>query len=127
MRQRWKEPSFTPGLIPINSPETRSHPRSVVVAPVATNSGPTAGLAPGFGDSYWRRASTEAPFEGEILKKITMFAAALVVIAAAAPASAQVVLEANGAHADDPWGGEVGIGYAVTVVPGLKVSPPSAR
>lgn len=40
-----------------------------------------------------------------------------------APAGAQIVLEANGARADDRWGGELGVGYDFSLLPGLKVTP----
>lgn len=41
----------------------------------------------------------------------------------AAPASAQVVLEANGARADGRWGAELGLGYAIPIAAGFKITP----
>ncbi|WP_235506430.1 hypothetical protein [Altererythrobacter sp. Root672] len=41
----------------------------------------------------------------------------------AAPASAQVVLEANGANSEDLWGGELGVGYSIVSAGGFRVTP----
>jgi opacity protein-like surface antigen len=49
--------------------------------------------------------------------------AASMALACTAPASAQVVLEANGARAEGEWGGEVGIGYSIALLPGLAITP----
>ena len=47
------------------------------------------------------------------MKTITIaIIGALAACAAATPASAQLVLEANGARADGEWGGELGAGYS---------------
>jgi hypothetical protein len=43
-------------------------------------------------------------------------------LAAAAPASAQIVLEANGARADSHWGGELGVGYGFGAA-GFRLTP----
>ncbi|WP_380787140.1 hypothetical protein [Sphingomonas sp. R86521] len=43
-------------------------------------------------------------------------------IACAAPAAAQIGVEANGARADGHWGGEIGVGYSVGLA-GFKITP----
>jgi opacity protein-like surface antigen len=48
---------------------------------------------------------------------------AIIALAASGPASAQVVIEANGARADSRWGGELGIGYSLPVLPRFKITP----
>lgn len=56
--------------------------------------------------------------------KTSIGTAALALAAACAtPAAAQIGVEANGARADGRWGGELGVGYAITLLPGLKVTP----
>ena len=52
---------------------------------------------------------------------IAMFAA--VAIAGAAPASAQIGAELNGARADDRWGAELGLGYSIRLAPGFRITP----
>lgn len=44
-------------------------------------------------------------------------------IACATPAAAQIGLEANGARADGRWGGELGAGYSLPILPGLRLTP----
>lgn len=57
------------------------------------------------------------------MKTVTMAAiAAAMGIACAAPASAQIGVEANGARADGRWGGELGIGYSIGLA-GFKLTP----
>lgn len=53
-------------------------------------------------------------------KLLTNFVAATLVCAA--PASAQIVLEANGARADARWGGELGVGYGFGAA-GFRLTP----
>ncbi len=57
------------------------------------------------------------------MKKLAMAAiAAAMGVACAAPAAAQVGVEANGARADGRWGGELGIGYSIGTA-GFKLTP----
>lgn len=53
---------------------------------------------------------------------ITSALAATLALVLAAPASAQVVVEANGARADGQWGGELGVGYSIGSG-GFKLTP----
>lgn len=57
------------------------------------------------------------------MKKLTIAViGALTACTAAMPASAQLVLEANGARADGEWGGELGAGYSFGAA-GFKLTP----
>lgn len=44
-------------------------------------------------------------------------------LACATPAAAQIGVEANGARADHRWGGELGVGYAIPILPGFRITP----
>lgn len=55
--------------------------------------------------------------------KLLVGAMTAAMMTVSAPASAQIGLEANGARADGRWGGEIGIGYSIPIVAGLKVVP----
>ncbi|WP_230770211.1 hypothetical protein [Sphingomonas sp. Leaf4] len=57
------------------------------------------------------------------MNRLLGIALAAAAFGCAAPASAQVVLEANGARADGRWGGELGVGYDFSILPGLRVTP----
>jgi hypothetical protein len=58
------------------------------------------------------------------MKKLSAAIAAAIMFVAATPACASnVVLEANGARAEGQWGGELGAGYTVPVVAGLRLTP----
>lgn len=61
--------------------------------------------------------------KGIELNKVIGIVLAAVIAGCAMPAHAQIVLEANGARADERWGGELGIGYDLALLPGLKVNP----
>jgi len=51
-----------------------------------------------------------------------LFCGLAAALAGAAPASAQIVLEANGARADGHWGGELGVGYGFGAA-GFRLTP----
>ena len=57
------------------------------------------------------------------MKKLLASASLALATLCASPAAAQVVVEANGARADHRWGGELGVGYAFTLLPGFKITP----
>lgn len=57
------------------------------------------------------------------MNRIMGIAFVAIAVGCAAPANAQIVLEANGARADDRWGGELGVGYGLSILPGLKLTP----
>lgn len=58
------------------------------------------------------------------MKNIAAAVAAMTLLVAAAPAFASdVVVEANGARAERQWGGELGAGYKIPVVAGLRLTP----
>ncbi len=50
-------------------------------------------------------------------------AAAALAMAVAAPASAQIAVEANGARSEGQWGGEFGVGYTILSAGGFSVTP----
>lgn len=55
-----------------------------------------------------------------------LFAAVVAAVTCAsvtAPAQAQIGVEANGARADGEWGGELGVGYALSLAPGFRITP----
>jgi len=56
------------------------------------------------------------------ISKFGLMAAALVAVAPV-PAAAQAVLEANGARAEGQWGAELGAGYTIVSLAGLRVTP----
>ncbi|WP_230772378.1 hypothetical protein [Sphingomonas sp. Leaf4] len=57
------------------------------------------------------------------MNKVIGIALGAIMAGCAMPAQAQIVLEANGARADERWGGELGVGYDLAILPGLKVTP----
>jgi opacity protein-like surface antigen len=58
---------------------------------------------------------------GHIITKKYLFAGALV-CAIPGAAQAQIVLEANGAYVTDEWGGELGAGYKIDLLPGFDLT-----
>ncbi|WP_292634863.1 hypothetical protein [Novosphingobium sp.] len=58
------------------------------------------------------------------MKTFSAAIAAMISLAATTPAFASgVVVEANGARAEGRWGGELGAGYEIPVVAGLRLTP----
>ncbi len=50
-------------------------------------------------------------------------AAAAFLLLSAAPAAAQVAVEANVAKSEGQWGGEIGAGYSVISIGGFRITP----
>lgn len=56
------------------------------------------------------------------MRKLPIAAAAAATLTLAQPALAQIGVEANGARADDRWGGELGVGYSFGAA-GFSLTP----
>lgn len=57
------------------------------------------------------------------MKKVLSAAAAVFLFAGAAPAAAQVALEANAAKSEGQWGAELGAGYSVLAIDNFRITP----
>jgi len=57
------------------------------------------------------------------MKSIAILAVAAAVLLPAAPAAAQVVLEANAARSEGQWGAELGAGFSVISIGGFRITP----
>lgn len=57
------------------------------------------------------------------MKKVLTAAAAVFLFAGAAPAAAQVSLEANAAKSEGQWGAEIGAGYSVIQIENFRITP----